>query len=281
MKMFLFVPFLLSFHVSAQTAPPSPLPSAPLSDDATDKQKAEEAVRAQAKRFYDLLVAGKPRASEELVCEASREAYYGKVKRKPISAEAGSVELAPDLKSAKVAVLVEDAYAVGLEQKVIKMPIPTNWKLENGQWCYDIPVDKDGVSTPFGKMHLGAGASGPPGTGPRITPVKPEEIGAMARKINYSKQSFQLRDDADGRDEVVISNGMPGVIGLDFTCPVVDGLVCKLDKKNVSQGGEARFSVEFKYSGTKLRDRVPVTLWVLPFRNEVTFWIVRPPAASN
>ena len=277
MKLFLFVPLLLSFHLSAQTAPPS----APPSDVEADKQKAEEAVRAQAKRYYDLLIAGKPRATEELVCEASRDAYYGRVKRKPIGAEVGSVELAPDLKSAKVAVLVEDAYAIGLEKKVMRMPIPTDWKLENGQWCYYIPTDASGVNTPFGNMHLGAGASGPPGTAPGIRPVKPEDLGAMAGKVNYSKQGFQLRNDADGRDEVVISNGMPGVIGLDFTCPAVDGLVCKLDKKNVSQGGDARFSVEFKYSGTKLRDRVPVTLWVLPFRREVTFWIVSAPAPSK
>jgi hypothetical protein len=103
----------------------------------------------------------------------------------------------------------------------------------------------------------------------------------MTKRITYSKQGFALRNDADGKDEVVISNGMPGVIGLDYTCPVVDGLTCKLDKKSVSQGGEARFSVEFKYSGTKLKDRVPVTLWVLPFRNEVTFWIASAPTASK
>jgi hypothetical protein len=103
----------------------------------------------------------------------------------------------------------------------------------------------------------------------------------MTKKITYSKQGFALSNDADGTDEAVISNGMPGVIGLDYTCPVVEGLICKLDKTSVSPGGEARFSVEFKYSGTKLKDRVPVTLWVLPFRHEVTFWITSRPADSK
>lgn len=272
MKMFLFVPLLLSLHLAAQTAPPAP--------DPADKQKAEEAVRAQAKRFYDLLVAGKPRATEGLVCEASRESYYGKSKKKPISAEVGSIEVAPDLKSAKAVVLVEDTYAMGPEQKVIKMAVPTDWKLEGGQWCYYLPTAADGIDTPFGKMHFGAGASGAPGAAP-VKPVKPAEIAAMAKKITYSKRGFALPNDAGGKDEVVITNGMPGVIGLDYTCPVVEGLTCKLDKTSVSQGGEARFSVEFKYSGTKLKDRVPVTLWVLPFRNEVTFWIATAPAASK
>ncbi len=281
MKMFFFVPLLLSFQLAAQTTPPAAPASSPSSNDATDKQTAEEAVRAQAKRFYDLLIAGKPRATEELVCEASRDAYYGKVKRKPISAKVDSVELAPDLKSAKVATLVEDEYAIGLEKKVLKMPVPTDWKLQNERWCYYVPTDTGEVSTPFGKMQLGAGASGPPGAASGVRPIKPAEVGALTRKITYSKQGFVLPADTDGKDEVVITNGMPGVIGLDFTCPVVDGLVCKLDKKNVSQNGQARFSVEFKYSGTRLKERVPVTLWVEPFHNEVTFWIVRPQAATN
>ena len=55
--------------------------------------KNETALRAQVQRFYDLQVQGKHRATEPLVCEASRDAYYSITKNTPRSVELRSVKL--------------------------------------------------------------------------------------------------------------------------------------------------------------------------------------------
>lgn len=129
MKLKTLAVYMAAVCLGAQSAPPAAGPD----------QKAEEArVAERAKRFYELLVGGKARASEEFVCEASKDEYYAAPKTKPLGAEVGRVQIDPDGKTALVLTMVEDEHILPMagQKRVMKMSTPTTWKLENGQWCY-------------------------------------------------------------------------------------------------------------------------------------------------
>src|ERR1035437_610137 len=217
--------------------------SAKAPEKSAEALQAETAAREQVKKFYDLLVAGKPRAAEALVCEASKDDYYSMTKRNPRSAEVRSVKVSDDLKSAKALVLVEDEYPVGLENKLFKLPMPSDWKLEAGKWCFYLPPDTDELDTPFGKMKLSlqGKAASPESVGELSrVPVNPA---TLSRRVSFSKHTLALPFDADGKDEIVVSNGLNGPIQFRVGCPSVPGLECKMDQDYVAAGKQGKLLV--------------------------------------
>jgi hypothetical protein len=253
----------LASFVTAQTT------KAP--EKSAEAQQAELAVREQAKKFYDLLVAGKARAAEALVCEASKDEYYSMDKRNPRSAEVRAVTVSDDLKSAVAVVWVEDEFPLGFGKKLVKMPLPSDWKVEGGQWCYYMPPNTEELETPFGKIKLKAqekGASGESQGELAPIPVSPEKL---SRMVSFSKHDLALPFGADGKDEIVVSNGLNGPIQFRVGCPDVPGLACKMDQPYVSAGKQGKLLVDFKFKGTPIREPVAVTIWVLPFDSATTF----------
>ena len=193
--------FIVPALASAQTTKPA--------EKSPEAKQAEEAVRAQAGKFYGLLVAGKPRAAEALVCEASKDQFYAMKKGSPRSFDVRSATLSDDLKSAKVITAVEDEYPLGFEKKLIKMPLPSEWKLEADQWCYYLPPDTGEIDTPFGKMNLkNDGKGNPAGILPASAQpaVNPD---SLSRMVSFSKEELALPFDADGKDEIVVTQRSP------------------------------------------------------------------------
>jgi hypothetical protein len=265
MKLKTLALYMAAVCLGAQSAPPAAGPD----------QKAEEArVAERAKRFYELLVGGKARASEEFVCAASKDEYYAAPKTKPLGAEVGRVQIDPDGKTALVLTMVEDEHILPLagQKRVMKMSTPTTWKLENGQWCYYLePAPQktaaEPAKPPVDPADLARLGQPPPG-------VKPADLPQLAHRVTASKQQFKLPGDADGKDEIVITNGLNGPVKLVFGCRKVPGLECKSDKESIGYSGQARLTVEFKFSGTKLPQGVKAALWVEPFHNLMLFPIV-------
>ena len=262
---------MLAFYVAPvcllAQAPPAPSPA--------QQKEAEAVVRERAKHFYELLVAGKPRASEEFVCEASKDEYYTAPKSHPHSAEVFRVQFLPDGQMARVLTMVEDEFPLpmGTRREVMKMAMSSDWKLENGQWCYYLepPSQKKPPELP----------PIPPG-GPIATPKlgqSPPGVGAadlpnLSNAVTASKEQFKLRPNADGKDEIVITNGIRGPVKLVFGCRQPPGLECKSDKEYLGYGGQAKLTVQFKFSGARLPPNLKVSLWVEPFHRLMQFPIV-------
>jgi hypothetical protein len=252
--------------LAAQSAPPAAGP----------EQKAEEArVLERAQRFYELLVAGKARASEEFVCAAGKDDYYAAPKTKPLGAEVGQVQIQPDGKTALVLTMVEDEHILpmGGQKRIMKMSTPTTWKLESGQWCYYLEPAPQKTSAEAAKTPE-AGTRDLSKLGQAPAGVKIADIPRLAHAVTASKLQFRIPDDADGKDEIVVTNGLNGPVKLVYGCRKIPGLECKSDKESIGHGGQARLTVEFKFSGTKLPHGVKAALWVEPFHNLMLFPIV-------
>ena len=268
MKILTFALFMAPVLLTAQApAPPQASP---------ERKAAEAAVRERAKQFYDLLVAGKARAAEALVCESSKDDYYSMNKGHPYGAEVGSVFVGDDLKSAKAVVLTEEDFPGVSELKRIKMPTPTDWKLENGSWCYFLDLKESVFMTPMGLAANVKGTSKTdlkPGEAPKAPKIEPEKL---VQAVAYSKHTVELPRAASGSDEIVITNGLPGPVQYQLGCPTLAGLTCKLDREGVTGGGTARLTVKFAYHGAPIPEGSVVTLWVLPFMSEQRFPILAP-----
>ena len=252
----------------AQSAAP---PAAP------EQEQAIVAIKERATQFYRLLVAGKPRASEEFVCEASKDAYYAAPKSKPISAEVTAVKFLPDGQTARVVALLEDEYPLpmGTRKKIQKMPTPSLWKQENGQWCYFIePAPERKAGEPAKAPGTDLAAVPRPKLGEPPPGVKVEDLPKLANEVSASKREFRIPADADGQDEIIVTNGLNGPVKLQCLCRKTPGLECKADKLFIGHGQQAKLSVQYKFSGAKLPQGIRVVLWIEPFHTAMSFPIV-------
>jgi hypothetical protein len=176
---------------------------------------------------------------------------------------------------ARVLTMVEDEYPLpmGSRKKVMKMSLPTNWKLDNGQWCYYLePTPQKTAAEPAKAPE--AGAAGAPKMGQPPPGVKVADLPRLANEVTASKQEFTIADNTDGTDEIVITNGLTGPVRLVTVCRRIAGLECKTDKEFIGHGGQAKLTLRFKFSGAKLPQNVIVALWVEPFHNLMQFPIV-------
>jgi hypothetical protein len=251
--------YMAAACMGAQSAPPVTPP----------EQKQEEArVIERAKQFYELLVAGKARASEEFVCEASKDQYYLASKAKPLGAEVGRAQIQPDGKTARVMTMVEDdvQLPMGGQRRVMKMAMPSTWKLESGQWCYYL--------APAPPKRAEAGTPVDPKIGQPPPGVKVADLPKLAYAVTASKHEFKIPGGADGKDEIVITNGLNGPVKLEYGCRKIPGLECKSDKEYIGHGDQAKLTVEFKFSGARLPPDLKAALWVEPFHHLMQFPIV-------
>jgi hypothetical protein len=236
------------------------------------KEAEEAALRARVKGFYDLQVEGKFRQTESFVCPESQDAYYTRPKRKIVSAEIASIKLGDDLKSASVSALIEDNVSFGGAEKQVKLPTPSQWKRVDEQWCYYIPPASDFADTPFGRMNFNSGKDKATGLMPfgDASKVKPPDVGAAEKLVDFSKRGVRLPFEADGADEIVVTNGLPGPVGFRVVCPNIPGLVCRFDESTLKSGGQTKFHVDFKFRETPIRPGQAVSIWIEPFSKLVS-----------
>ena len=267
MKPSLFALLTAPVCLLAQSAPPAV---------ASDQEQAKAIIQERAKQFYSLLVAGKPRASEEFVCESSKDAYYSAPKSKPLSAEVTAVVFLPDGKLARVVTVLEDEYPLpmGTRRKIQKMPTQSLWKQESGQWCYFIEQEPEKKAEATPKPPADASALQKPKPGDPPPGVRVADLPKLASAVTASKEEFTIPANADGQDEIVVTNGLNGPVRLNCLCRKTPGLECRSDKEFIGHGQQAKLTVQYKFSGTKMPQGIRVVLWIEPFHTAMSFPII-------
>ncbi|MGA7409523.1 MAG: hypothetical protein WBW33_03500, partial [Bryobacteraceae bacterium] len=128
----------------------------------------EEALRERLNLFYQCQVDSTFRKAEQYVAEESKDRYYNGRHQKYFGYQIVKIKFSDDFSTAVVTVLANvDLHFQG---KVIRAPMPfnANWMLENGVWCWYVPIPKPGEMqhTPFGDVRT-----------PDPKDVKPEQPG--------------------------------------------------------------------------------------------------------
>ncbi len=204
----------------------------------------DKALRARINEFCELHKQGKFRQAEQMVADDTKDYFYNSGKPRYVSYEIQSITYNQDFTKATAMVICEHYLpAPGFQGKTVKLLTPFNWKIEDGQWMWY--VDKDAMlMTPFGKMSLvprtGESAAPPPPGTPPPPPVIPTTVEQFFSLIKADKTALSLKPGAI--DQVVISNGTPGLVSLEIV-QQVPGVEAKLEGAAVPAGGKAVLTV--------------------------------------
>jgi hypothetical protein len=194
----------------------------------------DEALRARITAFYQHHVKQEFRLAEALVAEDTKDFFYRNNKPQYLSFEIRQIDYSKDFTRAKAIMVCEQYFMMpGFMDKPIKAPVPSTWKLENGQWFWY--VDKDELSkTPFGKMKPGAGA---PGGGLPTLPAGPD---FALGKVRADRNGVSLKP---GESAVVkFTNNASGYMTLKVT-NTARGVEAAFDEPLVKPGGEAVLTI--------------------------------------
>jgi hypothetical protein len=193
----------------------------------------DRALRARITGFYQLHVKGDFRHAEAFVAEDTRDFYYSHNKPQYLSFEIGRIDYSENFTHAKATVIVEQYVMMpGFTDKPIKVPIPSTWKVVDGEWYWF--VDPESVrDSPFGKMT--AGKTQGPGSAPALPPI-PTSADFLFTQVKLDKQSVTLTDGEP--EQVTIVNGAPGMMNISLSA-MLPGVEGKLDRTSLKAGEKA------------------------------------------
>jgi hypothetical protein len=224
----------------------------------------DEALRSRISKFYQAQVDGKARQAEQYVAEESKDYYYEMGKPKYLSHEIRQIYYSDNFTKAKAVVVVEMHIMIpGFPNTPMPVPLPTTWKLVNGQWYWYIDPDT-GSTTPFGKMKFGSSTEGTADHGLPPDLSKGPDTESLWKRVSVDKQTVRLKSAEASSDQVTISNQLPGVVSLRLQPPEVPGLRIKLDRQELKTGEKASLSFRFEPDGDLPHKPVTVNLTVEP-----------------
>jgi hypothetical protein len=203
----------------------------------------DEALRARISKFFQLHVDGKFRQAEALVADDSKDFFYSANKPKYMGYEIKEIIYADDFTKAKAVVVAHMVVmAPGFLDKPVPVPIPSRWKLVNGEWFWYIDEDELNM-TPFGKMQAGKAAAG----GSSVPAIPgPEEAARMLAGVKADKEEVVLKAKEPGSAEFTIVNTMPGHVSVSLDELHFPGIDVKLDTTDLAAGAKAHVTLDWK-----------------------------------
>ena len=265
----LFVPnaaalLLLIPQLSGQTPPVSP-PGAPPDVDL--------ALRTRITKFYQSQVDGKPRLAEPLVAEESKDVFYAMNKPRFLSFSIDRIDYSENFTQAKATVVVKMYLPIAqLAKDPMTLPVPSLWKLENGQWCWY--TDPDVLrTTPFGKMNPAPAEASGPSAAPDLQ--RGPSVEDLWQKVKADKPVVVLQFSKPSDDQIAILNQMPGPVTIQVHFPPVPGLEVVADRLEIPANEKAIIHFHFKSGISKMTARSVVgNVLVEPIHSMISLRVV-------
>lgn len=245
---------------------------------------AEEALRARVKQFYSLQLENKFRAAEACVCDDTKDYYYDLPKKAPRSFEISKIEFEKTQLEAKVITVMSGEIATISGAIPVSLPVPTQWKLENSQWCLFVPVERQKViQTPFGEIKAGAAQTNSgPGTAspPSFNPVRVEDV---QNSVEANAETVVFEAAKAAAAEIELTNSLAGKVQIEPPKSLPPGLKIKIDRTRLDTKEKAK--VRFEYTPPP---GPPAPTYILRFEIEPTRQVIpiqvrfeRPPVEKR
>lgn len=203
-------------------------------------KSVDDALRARIDEFYQFHKNREFRKAEALVAEDTKDFFYDHDKPEVLGFEISRIEYSDGYTRAKATVLVEQRVMFpGFGGKVMKIPTPSYWKIEDGKWCWY--VDKEKLNeTPFGVMKAGPQASNDSSVAGTMSNL-PSTVDELMNQIHADKSALTLSPGETG--QVTIDNTLKGPVPLTIQGKV-EGIKATLDLPTVPAGGKATLTVK-------------------------------------
>lgn len=228
----------------------------------------EEVLRARMGQFYGLVQEKKYRASESLVCEASKDDYYNANKSIFTAYEIVNITWEDEFRTARAAIVFDTDLSTRAGKIPVKMPITTMWKLEGGNWCYYLPPPTGkGIVTPFGIMAPGGGDLANQGLASLPKPVDPA---AIMRQVGAVPSAIRFKAYESGSAEVSIENSLDGSVRVELMNDVArPGITLSLSKQELGPKDHAVLKVAFETKDRKPKNPFRVRILVSPLNYQL------------
>jgi hypothetical protein len=194
----------------------------------------DAALRARIKEFYDLHVQGQFRKADELVAEDTKDYYFNGRKPQYISYEISRIDYSDNFTKAKAVILCEMYLPMpGFNDKPMKMPTPSAWKIENGKWYWYVD-QKDLRMSPFGGPMVPGPPVKPGQGGVGIIPPAGGQMPDISMNADFLFKQVQVEKDevqlsAGDSAEISVANSAPGDMDLKIV-GVPEGVEATLGK---------------------------------------------------
>ena len=211
-------------------------------DNPFDRPPADvdQALRARIMEFFHYHVTGEYRKAEALVAEDTKDYFYDHNKPRYLSVEINKIEYSDHFTKAKAIVMCEQRInAPGFGNRAFKVPTPSTWKLENGQWVWWVDPALRNM-TPFGKMSAGpdSPANGaPPTPSAAQLPTSPD---FLFTQVKLDKKA--LETPPGHTDTLTIHNTAPGLMTVSII-QAPPGIEAKLSKSSLNADEKATLTV--------------------------------------
>ncbi|MGE5489317.1 MAG: hypothetical protein ACM3ZB_15990 [bacterium] len=226
-------------------------------------KEIDDALRARVTQFYQAHVDRKWRLALDAVAEDSQDYFLERQKPEYYGFSISSIAYSDGFTRAIVSVICDtEVFLMGRGRSRLKVPLSSQWKLENGQWYWfaSRPTERE---TPFGTMKLNSGpapeaAAGTSG-GAAGLPAGIEEamakgaagVGAVAnrRAVTADKTTIVLDAGKPSSDVITLSNSLNGAMGLEVFVVETPGLTARAEQKFIPAGGSTRVVFDYNPSG--------------------------------
>lgn len=236
---------------------------APANQTLKAPEGVEEALRSRVDEFYQLQIDGKFRASEKFVCESSQESYYLAEKRRWLTKDIVRTAFDEGFKSAKVFITLSTEAMMPLGVVRLKSMVPTDWRLEEGGWCFVMPAAREGErQTPFGKMTSAPakaqGGQPPPPIGSNV------DAGFVMSAVGVSRAALRVKGDETSSDQVELVNRLAGAVELQLSAPQMPGLDVSLSATQLDRNERAQLKVTYAPTDRSPKPQAKITIKVVP-----------------
>ena len=202
-------------------------------------KSVDDALRARIDEFYQFHKNREFRKAEALVAEDTKDFFYNHDKPEVLGFEISRIEYSDGYTRAKATVLVEQRVNFpGFGGKLMKIPTPSYWKIEDGKWFWYVDEAKLN-ETPFGVMK-----AGPPSSDSSVAGTMsnlPSNVDELMNQIHADKSALTLAPGETGH--VTIDNAMKGPVPLTIQGKV-EGIEATLDPPTVPAVGKATLTVK-------------------------------------
>jgi hypothetical protein len=213
----------------------------------------DKALRAHISEFFQCHITGEYRKAEALVAEDTKDLYYNGNKPKYYSFEILRIDYSENYTKAKATVLAEMLINAPGFDRPHKFPIPSYWKMENGEWRWYVDQSQL-LDTPFGRRKETdlKGLQGPIPSALNI----PTTIDFAMNKVKPDKSSVALKRGESA--EVSFSNNATGFVGVALYTPI-PGLEVSPARVDVKPGGKASFTLKVA-AGANVSTEAPASV---------------------
>ena len=222
----------------------------------TVSPEVDQALRARVAQFYSANITGKWRDAFQVVADDMQDAYLAAGKDTYDKCETIKITYIDNFTKASVRENCHGEYRWHNSHIPATIPLTSTWKLVDGQWWWYWTKPTE-VMTPFGLSKVTPEAPRAPGSSTVDAKIETvlRDPAAMAKNIlgliKVDKKEIRLSGYETSRDELHISNTMPGTISVRINCPPLPGFHVKQSSTDI--GPKETSTIVFEYDAEEAK----------------------------